>query len=155
MHNSRQAAWQTTAFDLKSVTGKTLSNSTNQDTSSAHLRSLRKSGAPTRPRRQLVSPRGFSLNSVWHSPPLHPSLPISPWARYGESDDGVLEQLLQGRLRQQRWEPSIPPRHHHTSELKASWTGSYVQHRHSMWCHNNNICKNWLNRNMETWCNQF
>lgn len=33
--------------------------------------------------------------------PHRPNLPISPWARYGESDDDVLEQMLQGRLCQE------------------------------------------------------
>lgn len=33
--------------------------------------------------------------------PSPPNLPISAWARYGESDDDVLEQLLQGQLRQE------------------------------------------------------
>lgn len=55
----------------------------------------------SRPRRQLVSPQGFPLNADWHYPPLPPNLPISPWARYRESDDDVLEQLLQERRRQE------------------------------------------------------
>lgn len=62
-------------------------------TRTLHL-SLRMSASHTCPCRQLVSLQGFSLNTEWHSPPLPPSLPISPCARYGESDDDVLAQLL-------------------------------------------------------------
>lgn len=83
-----------------SIQVKTLCRSINKDAPSAHLRSLRMSGTPMCPCRQLVSLRGFSLNGERHRPPLPPNLPISPCARYGESDDDVLEQLLQGRRRQ-------------------------------------------------------
>lgn len=59
-------------------------------------------GNSSRPCRQLVSLQGSPLNTEQHFPSSQPSLPISPWARYGESDDDVLEQLLQARLRQAR-----------------------------------------------------
>lgn len=39
----------------------------------------------------------------------HPYLPISPWARYGESDDGVSEQPLLHKLCQ---EMTANPLHH-------------------------------------------
>lgn len=78
------------------------------------------SGAHTCPCRQLVSLQGFSLSTERHSP----SLPTSPWARYGESDDGVLEQLLQGRLRQEMGSQASP-----ANVLKESQTRSNARPR--------------------------
>ncbi|CAB1424189.1 unnamed protein product [Pleuronectes platessa] len=45
---------------------------------------------------------GFSPSPPSGTPtPLLPNLPIPPRAHYGESDDNVSEQLLQGRIRQE------------------------------------------------------
>lgn len=114
----------------ESVKVKILWNSINEDTLSAHLRSLRESGAHTCPCRQLVSLQGFSLNTEWLSPPSPPNLPISPRARYGESDDDVLEQLLQGRFRQEKGAKPPPP----ANVLKESKTRSHIRHRLSGAC---------------------
>lgn len=94
--------------------------SINEDTSS-HMRSLRKSGAYACFCADSLchcGGGGFSPQRGVTLPP--PDLPISPCARYGESDDGVLEQLLQGPT------PSPPSISDHKGRVQRRHSGKWA-----------------------------